>query len=148
MIRCKPHTGAFKLKCAVTLPPTLAFVTQSGCPSLCRGEQFGDGNPTAGTGNSPWLSRDPAGREAGPVSRPGCPLPPGSMDMFPANGLAFQSREKIAHEYLLYPAGSSRSQIFGSCRKGEMLVSFMPPPLLRKERVGYSQCYCWPGLLA
>lgn len=35
VIRCKPHTGALKLKCAVTLPPTLAFVTAPGCPSLC-----------------------------------------------------------------------------------------------------------------
>lgn len=38
VIRCKPHTGALKLKCAVTLPPTLAFVTAPGCPSLCQGE--------------------------------------------------------------------------------------------------------------
>lgn len=44
VIRCKPHTGALKLKCAVTLPPTLAFVAAPGCPSLCQGEYFGVGN--------------------------------------------------------------------------------------------------------
>lgn len=40
-IRCRPHTGAFKLKRAVTLPPTRAGAAPPGWPSLCRRAGWG-----------------------------------------------------------------------------------------------------------
>lgn len=43
VIRCKPHTGALKLKRTVTLPPTLAFVTAPGCPLCVRENSLGLG---------------------------------------------------------------------------------------------------------
>ena len=50
VFRCEPHTGAFKLKCAVTLPPTLAFVTPPDCP-LCAGRTVRGGRLAASPGH-------------------------------------------------------------------------------------------------
>lgn len=75
VIRCQPHTGAFKLKCAVTLPPTLAGAALPAWPSLCRREQAGGGMrpPAASCAETPRPAAPHGG--CGPASRERLGLP-------------------------------------------------------------------------
>lgn len=102
VIRCKPHTGAFKLKCAVTLPPALAFVRRQAAP-LCVGENS--------LGLQILLPAPGVRRDCAEILQPVAGLDPtlpscqGLWTRLQRKAGAFHSRAKIVLRCCLYPAG-------------------------------------------
>lgn len=135
-----PHWSTQAEMCSHLAAHT-GFVTPPGCPSLCWGGQFGDGNPTAGAGSLSWPRRDPAAG-SWPSLGPGSPLPPGSVDTSPVKGWGFrEEREKQGSffDVLFSQLGGAGPKYLDPTLKEENSWGFSLSCLLTKGRRGCSR---------